>query len=471
MNLQQFLSILWARRVIAVSIFAVIVSVTLVVSLLLPKSYKATTSLVLNFKGADLVTGLSLPSQLMFGSYIPTQVEIISSQKVALKVVDNLGFEKSPVVQQQFQDATKGEGDIRNWLAESLLKNLDVKPSRESNIVSISYEGNDPSFVALLANAFAEAYIQTALQLKVDPAKHAAIWFDGQVSGLRENLKNAQEKLSAYQQETGIVSVAEQLDVENARLNELSSQLVAAQTNSFDTASRQRQLANVSRMDEEPDIMNNTLIISIKEELSNAESKLADLGQRLDKNHPQYKSELALVENLRRKLDAELRNVGSSLGSSVKISQQRESELRSALKIQKARVLQLKEQRNQIVLLQRDVENAQRALDATTQRSSQTNLEGQSDQVDVAILNPAVAPLKPSKPRVMLNVFISIFLGTILAIALALQAEMMDRRVRVPEDLAGEFAMPVLGMLGKPKSVRKPWPWLLFLMRYKQAGA
>lgn len=467
MNFQQFLSILWARRVIAVIILAVVVSATLVISLILPKSYKATTSLVLNYKGTDPVTGLSLPAQLMPG-YMPTQVEIISSEKVALKVVDNLGFEHSPVVQQQFQEATKGEGNVRNWLADSLLKNLDVQPSRESSIISISYEGNDPNFVALLANAFAEAYIQTTLQLKVEPAKQAALWFNGQVKALREDLNKAQAKLSAYQQETGIISVNENLDVENARLTELSSQLVAAQSNSYDTASRQSQLSNVKRMDEQPDIMSNALIMNIKLELSSAESKLADLGQRLDKNHPQYQSALAQVENLRHKLDTELQNASSSLGSAARISQQRESELRNALKAQKTRVLELKQQRDQIAILQRDVESAQRALDLGMQRFSQTNMEGQANQTDVAVLNPAIAPLKPSKPRVMLNVFIAVFMGTILAVAVALLAEMMDRRVRVPEDLALGLEMPVLGMLGQQKSSHKPWR--LFFMRHKLAG-
>lgn len=460
MSFQQFLSILWARKKIALAVLCSVVATTLVGSLLMPKIYKATTNLVLNYKGADPVTGMAIPAQLMPG-YMPTQVEIISSQRVALKVVDTLGFDRSPVVQQQFREATDGEGDIRNWLAGSLLKSLDVQPSRESSIITIGYEGNDPKFVAMLANAFAEAYIQTTLQLKVEPSRQAAAWFDGQVKALREDLNKAQARLSAYQQETGIISVDERMDVESARLAELSSQVIAAQYQTYDMASRQQQISSSKRLDENPDIMNNPLIVNMKAELSRAESKFAELGQRLDKNHPQYLATKAELENLRLKLQAELQLASSSMGSAKNISQQREAELRGALAKQKARVLQLKQQRDQIAILQRDVESAQRALDLGMQRLSQTNMEGQANQTDVAILNPAIAPLKPGKPRVMLNALVAVFAGTILAVALALLVEMLDRRVRAPEDLAFGLELPVLGVLGKPQPKSKPWPMSL----------
>jgi chain length determinant protein EpsF len=468
MSFQQFLSILWARRKIALIVFALVVSATLVVSLLLPNSYKATTNLVLNYKGADPVTGMSVPAQLMPG-YIPTQVEIISSQRVALKVVDLLGFDRSPVVQKQFQEATKGEGNLRDWLADSLLKKLDVQPSRESSIIAINYEGNDPKFAAALANAFADAYIQTSLQLKVEPAKQTAIWFNGQVKSLHEDLDKAQAKLSAYQQETGITSVDERMDVENSRLAELNSQVVAAQSQSYEMASRQKQISSSKRLDENPDIMNNSLIMGLKAELSRAESKFAELKQRLDKNHPQYKSAQAELENLRQKLQTELQLASSSMGSAKNISQQREAELRGALERQKARVLQLKQQRDQIASLQRDVESAQHALDIGKQRFNQTNMEGQANQTDVAVLNPATAPLKANKPRVMLNMLIAVFVGTMLAIAMALMAEIVDRRVRAPADIEQGLELHVLGVLDKPKSKNKSG--LLNFKWFQQARA
>ncbi|MDZ4213139.1 MAG: Wzz/FepE/Etk N-terminal domain-containing protein, partial [Methylotenera sp.] len=170
MNFSQILSILAARKGILSWVFLVTVTTTIIISLVLPKTYTATASLVIDSKGADPVTGFMLPATLMPG-YMATQVDIIQSHNVALKVVDKLDVVRSPLAQSQFEKATKGEGDIRDWYADLFLQNLDVKPSRESSVIEISYRGADPKFAASLANAFAQAYINTNLQLKIEPAK------------------------------------------------------------------------------------------------------------------------------------------------------------------------------------------------------------------------------------------------------------------------------------------------------------
>lgn len=393
MNFQQFLTILLARKRIALLALAVTVLTTLAVSLVMPKSYKATTTLVLNYKATDPVSGMTLPAQLMPG-YMATQVDILTSRNVALKVVDMLGLARNPTAIEEFREADKGEGDIRVWLADALARKLDVKPSRESSVIDLNYESQDPKFAAALANAFADAYIQTNLQLKIDPSRRAAEWFNDQVKSLRDNLAKAQDKLSAYQRDKGIVSIDERMDVENARLAELSTQLVAAQAQTYETSSRQKQINS---------------------------------GKRLDQ-----------------------------LNSEVRSAQQREESIRAALAAQKARVLKINQQRDELGILQRDVANAQKVMDMAMQRFSQTSMEGQANQSEVAVLNPATPPMEPSKPKILLNLLISIFMGTLLAVGCALLAEMLDRRIRAPEDLALGLDLPVLGVIAaRPR--RKAW--------------
>ena len=166
MTFTQFLLILKARFWIVLITFLVILSSATVVSLLMPKSYTATTSLVLNYKGMDPVTGTVLPAQLMHG-YMATQIDIISSQNVAIKVVDALKFTDSSVAQEQFYKATQGKGDIRAWFADQLLKELEVKPSKESSVLEISFKGADPEFAAEVVNGFANAYIQRSEERRV----------------------------------------------------------------------------------------------------------------------------------------------------------------------------------------------------------------------------------------------------------------------------------------------------------------
>jgi len=467
MNLAQFLLILRARAKIILITFGITVLTTVVVSLILPKSYKATTSLVLNYKGMDPVTGISMPAQLMPG-YIATQVDIITSHNVALKVVDNLKFASSPAAQKQFLKATEGKGDIRDWYADLLLQKLDVVPSRESSVLSISFTGSEPTFAAAVVNAFASAYQQTSIQLKIEPVQTATGILGGQTKVLRENLEQAQIRLSKYQQENGMTSAIEQFDVENSKLNELAGQLTSAQAQAIESSSRQAGArANAG---ESPDVASNPVVQGLKVDISRAESKLADLSQRVDVNHPQYLSAKAELDKLKSRLQDEISGTTASVGNSAHIYRQRESELRAQLAAQRTKVLELNRSRDQMSLLQKDVDNAQRALEAVNQRYTQTSLESQANQAEIALLNPAVAPLEPSSPKILLNIVLSIFLGGLLGIGFGMLAEMMDRRVRSREDIVELLEIPVFAVIQKTTVIKRRKGFFKFFNQFKTAA-
>ncbi len=453
MNFTQFLLILKARSLVALLALGVTVATTVIVSLLLPKSYTATNTLIVDAKAKDPVTGALLPAQLMPG-YMATQVDILQSQNVGLKVVQGLKLTENAQVRADFQAATDGQGSIQHWLTDLLLKKLEVTPSRESAAIQVSFSGADPRFAAVVANAFAQAYINTNLELKVEPARQTSQWFESQIKGLRENLEKAQGKLSSYQREKGLIASDERIDVETARLAELSSQLVGAQSQTFDSTSRQSQSGNALA-----EVEQNPLIQGLKRDLAMGETKLVELGQKVGKNHPQYQRAQAEVDSLRTELSAEMKTVTRSVGTTVKVAQGREADIRNALAAQKARILALKQQRDEAAVLVRDVENAQRVYDTALQRFNQSALESQNTQTDVVVLNPAVPPLEESSPKILLNTILAIFLGGLLGIGLAFLMEMIDRRVRSAEDLSAALDMPVLGEIAKFKKSRG---WLPF---------
>lgn len=444
MNLSQFLLILRARhRIILITLFLTVIT-TVVVSLMLPKTYKATSSVLLNAKGFDALTGVTMPGQLLPG-YMATQVDVITSKNVALRVVDRLKLADNAAVVGQFNEATGGKGTVRDWLAELLLRKVDAVPGRESSLVEISFKGSDPQFVAAVANGFAEEFQRLSIQLKVEPMKKVSLYFEDQMKGLRDALEIAQGRLSKYQQENGIVSVDNRLDVESNRLNDLSAQLVAAQSLSIEASSRQRMASGDAG--QSPDVANNPLIQNLRVSLGNAESKLAEVGQRLGRNHPQYQSAQAEVEKMRNELSAQIKSVSNSVGNSAQIMHQREAEIRAALVAQKAKVLELNRTRDEMGVLLKDVENAQRAFDVTSQRTSQTRIEGQSEQADIAILNPATPPLEPTGPKVLLNTVLSVVLGGMLGLGFGMLAEMTDRRVRSESDITDLLGIPVFGVI------------------------
>lgn len=449
MSMTQFLLILYARKWIILGLLIATVSLTAVVSLLLPKEYSATTALILDSKSRDPVTGQYLPSQL-FPGFIATQVDIIKSRNVALKVVDQLKLTEAAGVRQQFESAGSGQGSLREWLADVLLRKISVEPSRESSVVEITFSGADPEFAALVANSFAHAYIDTSLELRVAPAKLTASWFDQQITQLRKSLDEAQKKLNTYQRQQGIVESEERLDVETRRLADLASQMVAAQSMSLEASSR------ASRGGAMPEVVNSPVVQNLKAQVAQGESKLAEMAQKLGRNHPDYQRVQAEVNTYKTELAAAIATAANSVSANASAASQRFAALDRAFANQKSKVLALKNQREEAMLLARDVENAQRIYDAALQRYGQSRMEAQATQTDIAVLNPASAPPQPSKPRVLRNLLLAIFFGTLLGVGAALVIELLDRRVRSGQDIVNGLEIPVLGEMLKP-GLRLKW--------------
>src|SRR5205814_8796939 len=130
-----------------------------------------------------------------------------------------------------------------------------------------------------LANAFSQAYIATTLELRTDPARQFTSFFGAQSKDARETLERAQSKLSSFQREKGIIASDERIDVETARLNELSSQLVQLQAISSESGSRQVQAQGASG-DRLQEVLGNPLIASLKADLTRNEARLQELNSK-----------------------------------------------------------------------------------------------------------------------------------------------------------------------------------------------
>lgn len=447
MTFGQFLSILRARWWVVALVLGLTVATTVVVSLLLPKQYQSTASVVVDFK-PDPISAIAFGG-MASPTFIATQVDIIRSERVAQRVVRNLRLSENAQIRQQWLDDTGGEGSIETWLGTVFQRQMEVQPSRESSVIAISYQAPDPRFAAGLANAFAQAYIDTSLELRTDPARQFNSFFEARVTEARAALQKAQAQLSAFQKENGIIASDERLDVENARLNELSSQLTALQALATETRLRQDQ-AQGGEADRLQDVLNNPVVAGLRADINRNEAQLQQLSTRLGDNHPQVREARANVKELRERLTAETRKVASTVGATGNITRQREAELRRALEAQRSKVLQMKSVRDRANVIMQDVANAQRAYDAVQQRFTQTSLESQATQSNVNLLTQAVPPVEPSSPKLLLNTLLAIFLGTLLAVGTALLLELMDRRVRMPEDAAAALDLPVLGVMLKP---------------------
>jgi chain length determinant protein EpsF len=440
----QLLVVLLARWRLAMLVLLTVVGIVSAVTLMRAPQYTATASMVLDVKSPDPIAGVVLPGMTAVG-YMATQLGVMQSERVALRALQALQSEQDPALRQQWLDDTGGQGDFRSWLADGMLSRLQITPMRDSNVVTLAYTSPDPTSAAAAANALVAAYVDTTLDLRVEPAKQYNSFFDERTRQMRDMLEQAQTRLSTYQQQKGIVASDERLDVENLRLTELSSQLVALQGVANESGGRQSQSgANAERMQE---VLNNPLLVGLNTELARLEGRLNEVTARLGDSHPQVLELRANVGQLRARIAGETRRVAGSLTVNNNINQTRLAQLRASVEEQRNKLLLLKGQRGESAVLLRDVENAQRAYDTVVSRAAQSSVESQATQTNVSVLKHATPPPRPSSPRVRLNILIALFVGTLLAICTVLLREGFDRRLRAPADVTQGLRQPLLGVM------------------------
>ncbi len=418
----------------------------LVLSLfVLPTMYTASADVLLDFRESDPIQGQTQTVGLISPGYVATQADIVVSDRVARKVVHALGLDTNPSSIQAWHEAGEG-GTIDQYYMDALRKALEVRPSRMSNVLSIKFSSPSPGYAATVANAFAKAYVETNVELKADPARDFKAWYDERTAQARKVLEDAQERLSAFQRDKGIIiPTDEHIDVETARLTELNSQLIAVQGQQADSESRRDQAQG--QMGNSPDVVQNALIQTLRGDVARAEAKQEELGKELGRNHPKFISSAAELAALKDKLDAEIQRVATSVGGTNSVNVQRERQIRAALDAQKKRVLQLRAQRDEAAVLRNDVESAQRAYDLVLQRLSANNLESQVPQTNVTILSEALPPVKKSSPHTTLNVLLGTLGGLLLGVTAAVWLELRQPRLRSAGDIGSVLRIPVLAAI------------------------
>ena len=440
MSFQQFFAVLAARWRSALVIMVAVGIAAAAISFASEKKYTASASVMLDVASPDPLAGLSAGT-LMTPTYMATQVDLANSERVARRVIAILGLANDAQWRSKWETRTGGQGDYEAWLAAYLQRSLDVRPSRESNVINVEFSYRDPRFAADAANAFVQGYIDTALELRVSSAREYNRFFDERARQLRDEVEAAQARLSAFQRERGLIGDGQQ-DIEGTRLSELSSQLVMLET--LAAESRSRQAAASARPEQLPEVLANPVVTQLSAELAREETRMRELNQRLGDAHPQVIEQRARISELRTRMENATARASGSVSVVDNVNRARLARLNEALQAQRAKVLSLRSARDEAAVLEREVGNAQRAYEAMLQRSDQTSLISKSTQTNISVIKRASEPIIPSWPNVMLIGAAAAIAGTVLALGTILLRELFDRRLRTREDVLLELKQPLL---------------------------
>ena len=442
MNALQLVRMIWVRKGLALAVFLAVSAVGVTLALLQPRAYNADALLVLDVRPDPILGSLGTAAGMT------TQIELMKTEKVASRAVQLLKVETNPDLVKRWHAETGGKIPIDRFYSMVLQRGVKVEPVRGSNIIDLSFTADSEAFAIAGTNAMAQAVSDVAVDMRVEPVRESADWFGVQSETLRNSLEASQAKLSRFQQDNGIVVSSEKVSEEVSRLNALEAQLLAAQAAQLEATGRQRD-ANSAMS---PEVQQSAAVQLLKGQLSAAEIKLTEVSGVLGSSHPQRLQLESQVAGLRQQLAAEIGRVAGGASVTSRVSAQKVAEIRAMVELQKKQVLALRSQRDEIAVLMRDIETAQRAYDAASQRAGQLNLESRVNQTGVRLLSAADGATDASHKRLFLGIFGSLLAGAALALGAVVGLELSDRRVRGLEDLEGHA--PVLGVLEPPWAKR-----------------
>lgn len=426
MSIFQFFRILWARRLIIILTFTAALLGGLAIIKLVPHSYKATSRVLLDIIKPDPVSGEAVGSSFA-RAYTRTQAELIRDYRVAGRVVDQLGWTSSSQLNEEYR-RSGSEMEFRRWLAQRIINNTGTQLVDASNIMEISYTSSRPETAALIADAIREAYEEQTMLFKQQAAERNAQWFRRQTTELKRQLGEAEARKAEFERANGIVLNDNNSDTDTERLAALAS---AAAAPAIST----------------PGIAVPTTSPS-QTQLAQLDAAIASASQQLGPNHPDLQNmqrQRAVVAQAAARELADLRAAAAASRPT-----QSGPSAASMFSAQRERVLSQRGKLAEARQLLTDVNVLRGQLQRTAERAAQLDQESQSTETGMTRLGSAAAPDAPEFPKTFPVLAGSIALGLGLGVLLALLTELLNRRIRSPEDLAIE-GIPVIGIVsGEP---------------------
>lgn len=415
MSLLQFLRILAIRRgIILATLIACFVAAT-AAAFLLPARYEAKNRVLIDTTKPDPFTSQLLNSQAL-GNYIATQLKLVRDVQTAGLVIDQLGWANDPVLQARFEAAGRPTGDIREWLAQSIIEATEAGFGESQSIIEISYRGTDPVVSQRIAQAIREAFLEQNRIQRRSNAQRAAAEFREQARQAMTEIVTAETARTQFARANGIVLQGGIPDFSNSRLAALSGAASAP------AAAAVAGAPSPSRM-----------------QLEAVKQQIAQASQTLGPNHPTIQ---ALIRQ-RGVLEQQAAREGSGV-----IGGPNRAQLESAYQAEKARVLAQADQVDKLNQMNQDIAVKREQYQKLAAKAEEMQSQSQSQDSLLQPLGDTSLPESPVWPNKPLVIGASIAVGAVLGVLLALLVELLARRVRSDEDLEFAAGAPVLAIIG-----------------------
>ncbi len=446
----EYLRIVRRRLLLILLTAVVVVGATAFFTLRMTKIYRATTTVRIETQ-APKVLGNDVENVVEMGTgsfwsnleYYETQYKIIESRDIALRVVRKYMLHEDPeflgVPQEQ---RAEFEPTTPEKAAQALQGLVTVEPVKDSRLVKIHVDNRDPARAQLYANALAKAYLDKNLANTLQSTVDAGDWLSTQLDDARTKLNTAEQELFDFKKENSILSVslAERQNIVTAQMTAAATSLTEARARRIEIESRKSAIAKVAENNDPlaiplESLNSNLLIQQLKHKHGELSQQYSELSERYGKNFPQMRELKAKLHRIENDIEREVKNILRAIDAELTAARRSEAGLKRALNELHEQALALNQKEVAYNRLARERTNNESVYNLLLGRSKEADLSRMLRVNNVQILDPALLPEYPIKPRLSLNVTLALLIGLALGIALALVIEFADRSIKTQDDV------------------------------------
>jgi len=455
LSLTQLFAILHAYRwaLLAAAVIGAVVA-GLVSKLVLKKSYDAVATVLVDYDVASPEASREFPSQLAVG-YMKTQVAFVGSAAVLGPALDALGWMSSPEKRKGYSGPDSGLREHLLW--KVLSPNLSIVNPQDSRFIFIGYSGESAEESAKVANTIAEIYVREHGELRRSPARERATEYQESLDELKARFVASQVAVAEFRQRTGLVDLEGRSSLDEERLRDLNSALLAAESSQRETATRNQQVSRLGRSASDSDVefAASPGVVGIRADLLEAETRFTELRKRLGPRHPEYVAAESRVRQLQDMLSREVSGFGGGLmdnaATAIGQSSAQVGELKARIADEQQRLLEVRGLQDEVSRLLSERDAAEKVYKLALDQYGQVIRSAESAYNDVSLVSSAMPPARHTKPSTMVNALVGLVGGLVCSALVCLVIELRRRRVRCEEDLEAAFpGVPVLVIGSKP---------------------
>ena len=436
-HIKDYISILRRRKWIVISFFLISVTTITIASFMQRPVYRATSTVIIDAESPNVlslkdVVKLGESNYFAYRDYIDTQKEIIRSRRTTHHVIKNLHLLRRKEFRKMKDPIT------------TLLKRLHVELVRDTRILVIQVDDQDPRWAARIANEFAKVYADSNLALKMKLSRQAEDWLKGEVDTQKKKVNKSELALQTYKEKSGIISLENQKKMVSDALLKLNTNYLDAQKRRIRAEDIYKSVIDAKgnlNLENMPALLtDNKTLQQMKAEYLKEKAILVEYKKVYRSKHPKMIRLLESINYLESRMKGEI-------VTEYKSSLEGEKKFKDAMEKEKKEALELERKVINYNVLKRELETNERILQIVLNRLKETSISSQVQTNNVRVQDLAEVPRRPIRPRKRLNIALSIIVGLVGGMGLGFLREYMDTTIRDPKEIEGLLQLPILGSI------------------------